>query len=206
MLTNKKLILCSSILLANFLYVITKIKASRAISLIIYVSATFYYLITNSVSYNLTFISSSLLLSGIFSAMFLGHWYLNVANLHINELKRIHKGVFIGWMLKTTVLIIGIIIQLLKHDSQNQLTLNSQYFFSISGNIWLGLGLFGIILLLSRVLWGIITTGILLYLSYKTVQIRSTQSATGILYANCIVVLIGESTAIFLSNQLNWYM
>jgi hypothetical protein len=39
------------------------------------------------------------------------------------------------------------------------------------------------------------------YLAWKTVQIRSTQSATGILYIAMILVLFGEVTATALSHR-----
>ena len=43
---------------------------------------------------------------------------------------------------------------------------------------------------------GFVATAIATYLTWKTAQIRSTQSATGILYITMIFVLFGELTSI----------
>jgi hypothetical protein len=52
--------------------------------------------------------------------------------------------------------------------------------------------------------WGVGIAGptVATYLAWKTVAIRSTQSATGILFIATIFVLFGELTAITLSKQM----
>ena len=53
----------------------------------------------------------------------------------------------------------------------------------------------GIIPLLMRVLFGLAGALLLGIMAYRTVVIRSTQSATGILYAAVVFVLVGEYAA-----------
>jgi hypothetical protein len=46
---------------------------------------------------------------------------------------------------------------------------------------------------------GFLGTAISVYMTWKTAQIRSTQSATGILYITMIFVLFGELTSLILA-------
>ena len=48
---------------------------------------------------------------------------------------------------------------------------------------------------------GLVAAGIATYLTWKTAQIRSTQSATGILYITMIFVLFGELSSLVLSGR-----
>ncbi len=49
---------------------------------------------------------------------------------------------------------------------------------------------------------GFLAAGIATYMTWKTAQIRSTQSATGILYIAMIFVLFGELMSLVLSGRL----
>ena len=81
---------------------------------------------------------------------------------------------------------------------------SSQSLFGVQGESYFGLGTFGILLLITRILWGILAPYILGVMIYRTVQMRSTQSATGILYALCVMILIGEGAALFLLKNIGW--
>ena len=48
---------------------------------------------------------------------------------------------------------------------------------------------------------GFLATGIATYMTWKTAQIRSTQSATGILYIAMIFVCFGELSSLVLSGR-----
>ena len=74
------------------------------------------------------------------------------------------------------------------------------------GEGMLGLGFFGQIVLVSRILWGVVAPLVLAFLVYRTVKMRSTQSATGILYAMCVMVLIGEGCALYLLIHAGLYL
>ena len=49
---------------------------------------------------------------------------------------------------------------------------------------------------------GFVATAIATYMTWKTAQIRSTQSATGILYITMIFVLFGELTSLILAGRV----
>ena len=49
-----------------------------------------------------------------------------------------------------------------------------------------------------RVLFGLLGPGLLSYLTWETAKIRSTQSATGILYVDFFTVVVGEVLAKYL--------
>jgi hypothetical protein len=83
---------------------------------------------------------------------------------------------------------------------------SSQSLFGVAGESYFGLGTFGILLLVTRILWGILAPYLLGYMVFKTVSIRATQSATGILYALCVMILIGEGAALFLLSQIGWHL
>jgi hypothetical protein len=48
---------------------------------------------------------------------------------------------------------------------------------------------------------GIVGVGVATYLAWRTVQIRSTQSATGILYIAMTLLLFGELTSLVLARD-----
>jgi hypothetical protein len=128
------------------------------------------------------FFGSSLLLGSIYMGQFLGHWFLNVPGMNIREMVRIVKILLFALGLRTftnlwTLLFAG----------------------ALSGASGDALLLYGI-----RAVWGLIPLYVLAYMIYKTTVIRSTQSATGIYYAASVMVLVGETMAIYLKMNLNW--
>jgi len=58
-------------------------------------------------------------------------------------------------------------------------------------------------LIFLAVRWGMgfVAAGVSTYLTWRTAQIRSTQSATGILYITMIFVLFGELTSLVLAGR-----
>ncbi len=62
-----------------------------------------------------------------------------------------------------------------------------RYIFSIAG-----------IFFWQRVLFGLVGPAVLSYLTWETAKIRSTQSATGILYVDFFTVVVGEVLAKYL--------
>ncbi len=57
------------------------------------------------------------------------------------------------------------------------------------------------ILIMARIGVGIIVPALTMWMSYQCVRIRSNQSATGIMYVSCLMLLIGELTAISLWSE-----
>ena len=121
-----------------------------------------------------------ILCSSIF-AMNLGHWYLNVHGLPIHHLLR---AVYVFWFF----LIIRAIwdIKFLFLNSINfhgEFIPVTSFLFKMDG-----------ILLTMALLFGTFFPMISLYFVKETLKVKSTQSATGILYVILIAVLIGDLT------------
>ena len=123
---------------------------------------------------------ASLLLGTVMNAMWLGHWYLVQPTLSIMELRRM------AWALAVCLaarLLLGLFV------------LGPR--LSGAGEAWLfsGPGLF----VLMRALWGIAGPLVLAFLVLSTVRIRSTQSATGLLYVMVLAVVTGELLSRYLA-------
>ncbi len=112
-------------------------------------------------------------------AMLLGHWYLVAPKLSITYLKVVTIGLIAALLIRS-----GFLIEVLLH---NQARLEGAYFYQIYG-----------IFLLQRIALGLFLTLVLSVLTYLCVRIRSTQSATGILYVVLVFCLVGEITGAYL--------
>jgi len=171
------------------------------------------------------FLSGALVLGAAFGGQYLGHWYLTVPGMHIRELKKVSAILFFavlakigeiawnGWAWSAAhggsfgVDDMGRAVGTDLTDVQSLDSLNLTHSgLGLTGESWLGLGSFGVILLTSRVLWGVIAPIILGYMIVKTVEMRSTQSATGILYALCVAVIFGEGAAIYMRSALGLFL
>jgi hypothetical protein len=126
---------------------------------------------------------SAALLGLTMSAMLLGHWYLNQPKLSIDELKRLTLILLAVIGLRFLLGTVGI-IRLIPHSEIEMY----RYFAGNPG-----------VFVLMRWFWGILGPAILAYFIWGTVKIRSTQSATGILYVAVVFVLIGEILSNYLS-------
>jgi hypothetical protein len=125
--------------------------------------------------------ASGFLLGASFTAMLLGHHYLTAPAMSIEPLKQFVRCIGWGLALRGLVALIG--LALARSDSHAGLA---------AGTLQSGSELF----LLMR--WGMGYLGpiVATVLAWKTVQIRSTQSATGILYIATTLVLFGELTSL----------
>lgn len=126
-------------------------------------------------------LSAALLLGTSMTAMLLGHWYLIAHNLSIAPLLRLHYAMFIAFGLRLVCVLVLLAVALAS-TSLDQLS-------------WLWLSL--------RIGAGLLGAGILGYMAYASARIRSTQSATGILYVVVVFVLVGELTDQLLLSHLS---
>jgi hypothetical protein len=172
------------------------------------------------------FVLSAGVLGGAFMGQFLGHWYLNVPGMNIYELKKVSRLFILALSLKIIENLV-LVVQKIKEtsiapsffddmgrplgldisQSQSWIQLNLEHSpLGLKGDYFLGLGGFGILVYSMRVLWGLLAPVIMALMVHKTISIRATQSATGILYATCVLVLLGEGAAIFLFLKLGWFL
>ncbi|MBI1853742.1 MAG: hypothetical protein HYR85_25685 [Planctomycetes bacterium] len=130
-------------------------------------------------------VTSSLLLGAVTLSMILGHFYLVAPGLSIGPLRR--ESALFG----ASVAIRGAFA----------LTMGILAFRAPDGSDRL---MGSLIFLLTRGLFGIVAPAVFAYMVWETVKIRSTQSATGILYVATALVLFGELSAgyLLLTEQL----
>lgn len=122
---------------------------------------------------------SALFLGSVMFGMILGHWYLVVPSLPIHPLRSLTLLMGFSILAKTFFMILTIYLFWTLGDLPIQYTLRT--FLGLRGIFFWG-----------RLLFGIIGPFILVFLIWETVKINSTQSATGILYATSVFVLMGE--------------
>jgi hypothetical protein len=133
-----------------------------------------------------SFLTSAVLLGGACTAMVLGHWYLILPSMEVSYLQSIvvlHIASLVGrvgvvavalWFALSTSFAIDPIVGPTFH----------RYIFSVDG-----------IFFWQRVMFGLAGPAVLSYLTWETAKIRSTQSATGILYVDFFTVVVGEVLA-----------
>tara|TARA_Y100001970_G_scaffold273930_1_gene372899 strand:- start:269 stop:1051 length:783 start_codon:yes stop_codon:yes gene_type:complete len=124
--------------------------------------------------------AGTLSLSSVIFSMILGHWYLNIPNLPIGLIK---KSVFVLNILLISRMFFNIVIigfeEIPSDIYGNMLFLD--FLKSFEGIfLWIG------------ILFGIIGAIIINILTIQTIKLHSIQSATGLLYVNLIMILIGE--------------
>ncbi len=122
-------------------------------------------------------LSSGLLLGFTIAAMFLGHWYLNSPTMAIGPLERLVV------MMGAAVIFRGLIESGILIDYLGRVTPSTGQLLFIA----------------LRWLSGIAGPLLLAVMTYKTLKIPNTQSATGILYVGVIGTFLGELTAMLLN-------
>jgi len=125
-------------------------------------------------------ITSGLVLGTTIAAMFLGHWYLNTPTMQLEPLKRLVVLMGLAVMLRCLVSGAGTVLEV----SASGIPEHSQLAF-----------------IALRWLSGIVGTLILARMTWQTLKIPNTQSATGILYVAVIATFLGELTSQLLSRE-----
>lgn len=126
-------------------------------------------------------LASSFLLGATLTAMLLGHYYLTAPAMSIEPLKRFVRFMAVGLALRAALA--GAALVVLFGGESSGVPVPT-LFLAIR---W-GMGIVGV--------------GLATALTWKTVQIRSTQSATGILYIAMTLLLFGELSSLILSRDL----
>ena len=133
-----------------------------------------------------SFLSSAVFLGGACTAMILGHWYLVIPSLQVSHLQSIVK-VHIASML-VRVVVVGAAVFFAIATWQPGLGPSFRYYITSVAGVFFW----------QRVLFGLFGPALLSYLTWETAKIRSTQSATGILYVDFFTVVVGEALAKYL--------
>src|SRR5437867_3768692 len=133
-----------------------------------------------------SFLSSAALLGGACTAMILGHWYLIIPSMQVSHLQSIVKLHIASMIVRVVVVAAAVFLAIatwepgLGPSFRRYITTAAGIFF------W------------QRVLFGLGGPALLSYLTWETAKIRSTQSATGILYVDFFTVVVGEVLAKYL--------
>jgi hypothetical protein len=130
-------------------------------------------------------LSSAALLGGACTAMVLGHWYLVIPSMEVRHLQKM-----VGFHIATLIARVAIVAIVLALAAGAPLATGHslrRYITSVDG-----------IFFWQRMLFGLAAPAVLSYLTWETAKIRSTQSATGILYVDFFTVVVGEVLASYL--------
>lgn len=127
-------------------------------------------------------ITGSWLLGFVVTAMLLGHWYLNTPTMKLAPLQRLILLLFAAVAVRTIVCGIGLFLENSMHPMAPL----------PSWRRWM-------LFIALRWLAGILGVGVMAGLTWQTLKIPNTQSATGILYAAVILAFIGELMSQLLS-------
>lgn len=129
-------------------------------------------------------LTGSLVLGFVTTAMLLGHWYLNTPTMKLAPLRRLIVLLAIAVLLRAAVCGAGTWLEWPAITAKDSGA--SQTWLIFVGLRWLA---------------GIAAVLGLAWLTWLTLKIPNTQSATGILYAAVIVAFIGELTSQLLSAE-----
>jgi protein NrfD len=133
-----------------------------------------------------SFLTSAALLGGTCTAMILGHWYLILPSMQVSHLQSIVKVHIISMVLRVVVVCAAVVMAIITW--QPGLGPSFRHYITSAGGIFFW----------QRVLFGLFGPALLSYLTWETAKIRSTQSATGILYVDFFTVVVGEVLAKYL--------
>ena len=133
-----------------------------------------------------SFLSSAALLGGACTAMILGHWYLIIPSMQVSHLQSIVKLHILSMIVRVAVVAAAVFLAIATWEPGMGPSFR-RYITSAAG-----------IFFWQRVLFGLAGPALLSYLTWETAKIRSTQSATGILYVDFFTVVVGEALAKYL--------
>jgi len=133
-----------------------------------------------------SFVSSAVLLGGACTAMILGHWYLVIPSMQVSHLQSIVKVHIVSMVIRVAV--VGAAVFLAIVTWQPGVGPSFRHYITSAAGIFFW----------QRVLFGLAGPALLSYLTWETAKIRSTQSATGILYVDFFTVVVGEVLAKYL--------
>lgn len=150
-----------------------------------------YLLVEKNLSHLVFFLSSAFYFGIINYAMILGHYYLVVPKLSERPLVRLME---MTWA-----------ITLVKVVASVYFTMKASAFFREDTELGAGY-MFNWLILTMRYLWGYLAIIVLSIFGWKLSKIRSTQSATGIMYVMVFFAIVGEIISIYLFYNYGLYV
>jgi protein NrfD len=133
-----------------------------------------------------SFLSSAALLGGACTAMILGHWYLVIPSMQVSHLQSIVKAHIASMVVRVVVVAAAVFVAIATWQPGLGPSFRAYILSSRGIFFW------------QRILFGLAGPALLSYLTWETAKIRSTQSATGILYVDFFTVVVGEVLAKYL--------
>jgi hypothetical protein len=130
-------------------------------------------------------LAAAFLLGSVTMGMLVGHWYLNVPGLDIIHLRRM------TWLLAGS-LAVRILL------GMGSIAMATPTYRAGELSPWRVAGIREAFFFWPRVGIGLVAPAVLVFMIYRTVRIRSTQSATGLLYVAVVLVVMGEMISRFL--------
>jgi len=124
-------------------------------------------------------ITSSMLLGTTMAAMLLGHWYLNAPGMKLEPLQKLLKFIVLALLTHAVVCAVGLTAEYQTHEA---LPTSWWLFVTLRWTCLVGIGF-------------------LTYMTWQTLKIPNTQSATGILYVAVIGAFTGEIASLVLSAE-----
>ncbi len=172
----------SFLIVLNY-FLLDKTQEPRGINTIIFIIFGFLSLLAvifyKQLSVESLFIFLSFLFVGCTTfAMLLGHYYLVVPKLSERPLIILH---YLLWGIMGAKALLSIY----------------SYFGIESGQT----DMWDMVYISMRVLWGYLAIGVLSYFSFRLSKMRSTQSATGVLYVIVFFMIVGELASYYLYNS-----
>lgn len=128
-------------------------------------------------------LSGGLLLGTMMAAMLLGHWYLNTPTMALAPLKALVLVTAAAIALRAIHCAAGLA---LLHSAGETLSTSEWSFVALR---WLA---------------GFLGAAVVVWMTWQTLKIPNTQSATGILYVGVIVTFLGELTSQLLSADVGY--
>lgn len=122
---------------------------------------------------------SSWLLGGVFTSMLLGHWYLNAPGMNVSFLQKLMKFASAGAVLRLVLWCISFALEWQHHGAMPR----DWMFWTLHGGV------------------GLAVTLPILWMTWETLKIPNTQSATGILYVGVILTFLGEVSGMLVSKS-----
>lgn len=132
---------------------------------------------------------STAVLGGVTGAMIFGHWYLVTPDLPVAHLGRLTKFAALAVYVKLALLAATFALFPDRFAEAGR-SLAAIVGFDDGGASFLVK--LDFLWLLARIAVGLLGTVILLHMTLKTIELKATQPATGILYAATVMVLMGE--------------